>query len=54
MSKSIGNVVEPEGYVRRFGVDALRYFVMREMVFGQDASFTDEAVLGRPEVANGQ
>ena len=47
MSKSIGNVVQPDVYVRRFGVDALRYFVMREMVFGQDANFTDEAVLGR-------
>jgi methionyl-tRNA synthetase len=47
MSKSLGNVVQPSGYVRRFGVDPLRYFVMREMVFGQDASFTDEAFLGR-------
>ena len=47
MSKSTGNVVQPEGYVRRFGRDALRYFVMREMVFGQDADFTDEAFLGR-------
>ncbi len=47
MSKSIGNVVQPDEYVKRFGVDALRYFVMREMVFGQDANFTDEAVLGR-------
>jgi methionyl-tRNA synthetase len=47
MSKSVGNVVQPGEYVRRFGVDALRYFVMREMVFGQDASFTDEAFIGR-------
>jgi methionyl-tRNA synthetase len=47
MSKSLGNVVQPAGYVQRFGVDALRYFVMREMVFGQDASFTDEGFLGR-------
>jgi methionyl-tRNA synthetase len=47
MSKSIGNVVKPADYVRQFGVDGLRYFVMREMVFGQDANFTDEAVLGR-------
>jgi methionyl-tRNA synthetase len=47
MSKSLGNVVQPGGYVRRFGVDALRYFVMREMVFGQDASFTDESFVGR-------
>jgi methionyl-tRNA synthetase len=47
MSKSIGNVVKPADYVRHFGVDGLRYFVMREMVFGQDANFTDETVLGR-------
>jgi methionyl-tRNA synthetase len=47
MSKSLGNVVHPQGYVNRFGVDALRYFVMREMVVGQDASFTDEVFLTR-------
>jgi methionyl-tRNA synthetase len=47
MSKSLGNVVQPAAYVKLFGVDGLRYFVMREMVFGQDASFGDEAVLGR-------
>jgi methionyl-tRNA synthetase len=47
MSKSVGNVVRPEGYAERFGVDALRYFVYREMTFGQDASFTDEAILTR-------
>jgi methionyl-tRNA synthetase len=47
MSKSLGNVVQPAAYVRQFGVDGLRYFVMREMVFGQDADFTDETILGR-------
>jgi methionyl-tRNA synthetase len=47
MSKSIGNVVRPKDYVDRFGVDAFRYFVMREMVFGQDADFTDETFLAR-------
>jgi len=47
MSKSLGNVVQPAVYVRLFGVDGLRYFVMREMVFGQDADFTDETILGR-------
>ena len=47
MSKSLGNVVTPQGYVERFGVDALRYFVMREMVLGQDASFTDDVFLTR-------
>ena len=47
MSKSLGNVVHPKGYVDRFGVDALRYFVMREMVVGQDANFADETFLTR-------
>jgi len=47
MSKSLGNVVQPAAYIRQFGVDGLRYFVMREMVFGQDADFADEAILGR-------
>jgi methionyl-tRNA synthetase len=47
MSKSLGNVVRPQGYVDRFGVDALRYFVMREMVVGQDANFGDETFLTR-------
>jgi methionyl-tRNA synthetase len=47
MSKSLGNVVRPQGYVERFGVDALRYFVMREMVLGQDANFADDAFLTR-------
>ena len=47
MSKSLGNVVHPQGYVDRFGVDALRYFVMREMVVGQDANFADDTFLAR-------
>jgi methionyl-tRNA synthetase len=47
ISKSVGNVVRPKDYVDRFGLDAFRYFLMREMIFGQDADFTDEAFLGR-------
>jgi methionyl-tRNA synthetase len=47
MSKSLGNIVRPQGYIERFGVDALRYFVMREMVVGQDASFADDIFLTR-------
>ncbi len=47
MSKSKGNVVRPRDYIERFGLDAFRYFVFREMVFGQDANFTDEAILTR-------
>ncbi len=47
ISKSVGNVIRPEGLVRSFGADALRYFLLREMAFGQDASFSDEAFLTR-------
>ncbi len=47
MSKSIGNVVRPDHLIERFGADPLRYFLMREMVFGQDASFSDEAFVDR-------
>jgi methionyl-tRNA synthetase len=47
VSKSVGNVVRPDQLVADFGPDALRYFLMREMAFGQDASFSDEAFLGR-------
>ena len=47
MSKSVGNVVRPDGLVAEFGPDALRYFLLREMTFGQDASFSDEAFLTR-------
>ncbi|MEQ1871342.1 MAG: methionine--tRNA ligase [Vicinamibacterales bacterium] len=47
MSKSKGNVVRPQDYVRHFGLDAVRYFVFREMVFGQDANFSDDTILAR-------
>ncbi len=47
MSKSVGNVVRPDSLIERFGADALRYFLAREMTFGQDASFSDEAFLER-------
>jgi methionyl-tRNA synthetase len=47
MSKSRGNVVRPQAYIDRFGLDALRYVVFREMVFGQDANFGDEGFLTR-------
>ncbi|MFN7971181.1 MAG: methionine--tRNA ligase [Acidobacteriota bacterium] len=47
MSKSKGNVVDPLPLLEAFGADALRYFLLREMVFGLDASYSDEALLGR-------
>jgi len=47
MSKSVGNVVRPDYLIERFGADSLRYFLAREMAFGQDASFSDQAFLER-------
>ena len=55
MSKSFGNVVRPDHLLERFGADPLRYFMLREMTFGQDASFSDEGFLQRynADLANG-
>ena len=47
MSKSVGNVVEAYALAEKYGTDAFRYFVMREMVFGLDADFSEEAFVGR-------
>src|SRR5699024_524259 len=47
MSKSKGNVVYPGPIVERYGVDALRYYLMREMPFGADGNYTNEAMLSR-------
>lgn len=47
MSKSAGNVVNPMDLAESYGVDAFRYFLMAEMVLGQDASFTQEGFVRR-------
>jgi len=47
MSKSLGNVVEPLALRDRFGLDQMRYFFLREMVYGLDAAFSEEALVGR-------
>jgi methionyl-tRNA synthetase len=47
MSKSVGNVVEALALTDTYGHDAFRYFLLREMVFGLDADFSEEAFLGR-------
>lgn len=47
MSKSLGNVVNPLELIDEYGVDPLRYYLMREMVLGQDASFTPESFIKR-------
>ena len=47
MSKSLGNVINPLDLIDKYGVDSLRYYLMREMVLGQDASFTIESFIKR-------
>lgn len=47
MSKSKGNVVNPVEMVDRFGVDAYRYFLLKEVQFGADGSFSEEALVSR-------
>jgi methionyl-tRNA synthetase len=47
MSKSLGNVARYQDYQQVFGLDGLRYFALREMPLGQDANFSDEAILTR-------
>mgnify|MGYP000100215087 CR=1 FL=1 len=47
MSKSLGNVVRPLDLVGKYGVDAFRYFLLREMAFGLDANFSEVALVQR-------
>jgi methionyl-tRNA synthetase len=53
-SKSLGNVTDPIALTELYGVDTLRYFLMREVVFGQDGSYSPEAIVTRAnaELAN--
>ena len=47
MSKSVGNVVDPFDLVKAYGVDQVRYFFLREVVFGQDGNYSHEAIVNR-------
>ncbi len=55
MSKSLGNVVDPVNLVNHFGLDQVRYFFLREVSFGQDGSYSEEAIGIRinSDLANG-
>ncbi|NND48901.1 MAG: methionine--tRNA ligase [Rhizobiales bacterium] len=47
MSKSVGNVVDPFAMAEHYGVDQMRYFFLREVPFGQDGSYSHDAIVGR-------
>jgi methionyl-tRNA synthetase len=55
MSKSLGNIRDPNTFADTFGVEALRYYLMRDCVVGQDMDFTDERLVQRynSDLANG-
>jgi methionyl-tRNA synthetase len=55
MSKSLGNVIRPLEMKERFGLDSFRYFLLREMVFGMDSGFTEDAFVTRfnADLSNG-
>ena len=47
ISKSLGNYKDPREYIDSYGVDAVRYFVLREVPFGSDGSFSEDALISR-------
>lgn len=47
ISKSLGNYRDPREYIDQYGVDAVRYFSLREIPFGNDGNFSEEALVGR-------
>ncbi|MCQ0986204.1 methionine--tRNA ligase [Jiella marina] len=54
MSKSVGNVIDPFALVETYGLDRLRYFLLREVPFGQDGNYSHDAIINRSnsELAN--
>ncbi|SER31376.1 methionyl-tRNA synthetase [Faunimonas pinastri] len=55
MSKSVGNVIDPFAITEHYGLDPVRYFLLREVAFGQDGSYSHEAIANRinADLANG-
>ena len=54
MSKSLGNVVNPQDIINKYGLDQFRYFLLREVPFGNDGDFSEDALISRinSELAN--
>ena len=50
MSKSLGNVVDPEPLIEKYGLDSLRFFLFREVPFGNDGTFSEKALVSRLNV----
>lgn len=55
MSKSVGNVIDPFALAEHYGLDQMRYFLLREIPFGQDGNYSHEAIVNRTnaDLANG-
>ncbi|MER8527211.1 methionine--tRNA ligase [Mesorhizobium sp. M0814] len=55
MSKSVGNVIDPFAMIEHYGLDQVRYFLLREVPFGQDGSYSHDAIVNRTnaDLANG-
>ena len=55
MSKSLGNIVDPDALADKYGAEALRYYLMRDCTMGQDMEFAEERLIGRynSDLANG-
>ncbi|MBE6140079.1 MAG: methionine--tRNA ligase [Firmicutes bacterium] len=47
ISKSLGNYQDPRNYIEKYGIDAVRYFVLREVSFGEDGNFSEDALIAR-------
>src|SRR5690606_39191301 len=47
MSKSVGNVIDPFALIEHYGLDQVRYFLLREVPFGQDGNYSHDAIVNR-------
>src|SRR5438552_609895 len=47
MSKSLGNVVDPDALIEKYGAEAMRYYLMSDIVIGKDANFSEERLIER-------